>query len=268
MGAAIRTDATVFRHGAEAMTFLILAMFAAMPVHPAPRLRRGALVAFCLLLAVAVLIDLIAEWTPVPDLWSAGGCGNRSAEVWDYRRGQLYYGWAAEAVRFLALVCATTAVRLLPRAAGVRLRLWHVVLGVVLVPLILTGLFPDYPGVAAPAPLIVTAPGMLTLVTAAVSVVLAMTRTSGRPVENVLLIAGAMLLVFAVVPAVDNLAGLDRQTQFLKPFQDLDMSCGSYNVTSPPPSMLAVATAVLLLTGPAMITWSALRPRPWARPDM
>jgi hypothetical protein len=218
------------RHGAEAVAMVALLS------------GRGALRAFCLLMAAAAAVRLGADVmaVPPPAPLDPNGCPAETDATGDYWRAQLRYGQVAETLRFLALTCAFQAARGLPQAPrGRRLS----VTVALLIPVVGFGLFPLVPAAT---------PGALTLVAAAALTMLAASRAGGG-----LLLTGAVLMLLPAVLAVNSLAELHHQLP--RPSSGAVFVTCAYADASASPDLTVVPWAVLaalLLTGPALFVRS------------
>ncbi|XVV09895.1 hypothetical protein ACQP2X_34300 [Actinoplanes sp. CA-131856] len=252
-------DVTDVQRGAEAATLLTLALCVALAPRAVPRTVWWAVVAFCLLLSASALVELgadLADFPPLPaDLPS--GCPPESEETTSFWRGQLRLDQGAELLRFLALTAAIVALRRLPPAPHLRRR--RAVTGLLLIPVLLYGLYPlswDYAWVAS-------APGVMTLAAAAALTFVAATRA-----ENLVLVIGAVLTLLSASTAVEDIARVHGLLPEPEPTA-VATACFIASAGSATPwsgrATADIAVALLFLSAPAMIAWSAARVR--VRPD-
>ncbi|WP_203839984.1 hypothetical protein [Winogradskya humida] len=206
------TSAFVFeepgvRYAAEALSLLAMAGCAVLAGAQVPGRVRGALVAFCLLLAAGAAVRFAAHQVSYPSigpLESRVCPGEQAANYWGR---QLRYQQAAEILRFAAFVVGLYCVRTVPRSLRRRSPLERSVTLLVLVLVVLAGLSPLAEDPAS-------SPAVLGVITVAALVWVSAGRIDDRPVAGALLVAGAGWMLPSTVFAVGELAATRDQASF------------------------------------------------------
>jgi hypothetical protein len=254
-------------HGGESVAMSASALLAGRAGRSGAWRSRLALMGLCVLLAASAAVTLAAGLMPAPAVMpGAGGCPAESTATARYQRDQLRYGQLAELLRFAALACALQAVRTLPRSAVPLSSRRHLAAAVLVVLLAGLGLYPLYSASGTMSLLSPALPALLSLTTAAAVVVVTVRRALGPARRTLLLSAGVVLTTLPVVLAVEGLTALHRESEPNR-YTGRWAVCVHAEMSEQWSAFhgLVVVVTGLLLSGPALLIWSAVREERTAR---